>query len=74
MRHKISTYCILRNHIFSFKVNAAVQAAKAAFPMWSSLSPQDRSAIMNKLADLIESHMDEFALAESRDQGDTDDF
>ncbi|XP_073483417.1 2-aminomuconic semialdehyde dehydrogenase isoform X1 [Aquarana catesbeiana] len=53
------------------EVSAAVHAAKAAFPIWSTLSPQDRSAIMNKLADLIERHMDEFAQAESKDQGKT---
>ncbi|XP_018412441.1 PREDICTED: aldehyde dehydrogenase family 8 member A1 isoform X2 [Nanorana parkeri] len=53
------------------EVSAAVLAAKAAFPSWSSMSPQDRSAIMNKLADLIERHLDEFAQAESKDQGKT---
>ncbi|XP_053568169.1 2-aminomuconic semialdehyde dehydrogenase, partial [Bombina bombina] len=53
------------------EVDAAVAAAKAAFPSWSAKSPQERSAIMCKLADLIESHMEEFALAESKDQGKT---
>ncbi|XP_040285110.1 2-aminomuconic semialdehyde dehydrogenase [Bufo bufo] len=53
------------------EVGAAVNAAKAAFPIWSSWSPQDRSRVMNKLADLIENHLEEFAQAESKDQGKT---
>ncbi|XP_075056777.1 2-aminomuconic semialdehyde dehydrogenase [Mixophyes fleayi] len=53
------------------EVDSAVNAAKVAFPIWSSWSPQDRAAVMNKLADLIESHMEEFAQAESKDQGKT---
>ncbi|MEE6475735.1 hypothetical protein FKM82_010846 [Ascaphus truei] len=53
------------------EVDAAVTAAKAAFPSWSSKSPQERSAIIFKLADLIESHMEEFVQAESKDQGKT---
>ncbi|KAM9315954.1 HBS1-like protein [Gastrophryne carolinensis] len=53
------------------EVDAAVKAAKAAFPIWSSKSPQDRSAAMNKLADLLENRLEEFAQAESRDQGKT---
>ncbi|KAM4695133.1 2-aminomuconic semialdehyde dehydrogenase [Discoglossus pictus] len=53
------------------EVNAAVVAAKAAFPGWSSKSPQERSSIMLHLAELIESHMEEFAQAESKDQGKT---
>ncbi|XP_069461122.1 2-aminomuconic semialdehyde dehydrogenase [Ambystoma mexicanum] len=53
------------------EVEAAVSAAKDAFPGWSSKSPLERSQIMNKLADLIESHLEEFAQAESRDQGKT---
>ncbi|XP_069831083.1 2-aminomuconic semialdehyde dehydrogenase isoform X2 [Dendropsophus ebraccatus] len=50
------------------EVDAAVNAAKAAFPIWSSWSAQDRSRVMNKLADLIENHLEEFAQAESKDQ------
>ncbi|XP_041418888.1 2-aminomuconic semialdehyde dehydrogenase [Xenopus laevis] len=53
------------------EVDAAVLAAKAAFPAWSSKSPQERSAILYKLADLIESCLEEFAVAESKDQGKT---
>ncbi|XP_023252013.1 aldehyde dehydrogenase family 8 member A1-like [Seriola lalandi dorsalis] len=51
------------------EVDAAVAAAKEAFPDWSARSPQQRAQILNKLADLIEAHLEEFAQAESRDQG-----
>ncbi|XP_035394892.1 2-aminomuconic semialdehyde dehydrogenase isoform X2 [Cygnus atratus] len=53
------------------EVEAAVRAAKDAFPVWSSKSPLERSQIMNKLADLIEHDLEEFAQAESKDQGKT---
>ena len=36
---------------------------------WSVTTPEYRSGIMRKIADLIESKLDEFAEAESRDQG-----
>ena len=36
---------------------------------WSKTSPKQRSAILLKIADLIEEKLDEFAEAESRDQG-----
>lgn len=51
------------------QVEAAVAAAKEAFPGWSARSPEQRAQILNKLADLIEAHLEEFAQAESRDQG-----
>ncbi|XP_033847001.1 2-aminomuconic semialdehyde dehydrogenase [Periophthalmus magnuspinnatus] len=53
------------------EVEAAVRAAKKAFPEWSSRSPEQRAQILNKLADLIEERLFEFAQAESRDQGKT---
>ncbi|XP_025976548.1 2-aminomuconic semialdehyde dehydrogenase isoform X3 [Dromaius novaehollandiae] len=52
------------------KVEAAVRAAKDAFPIWSSKSPLERSQILNKLADLIEHDLEVFAQAESKDQVD----
>lgn len=36
---------------------------------WSRTPPKERALIMNKIADIVESRIDEFALAESRDQG-----
>ncbi|XP_009880581.1 PREDICTED: aldehyde dehydrogenase family 8 member A1 isoform X3 [Charadrius vociferus] len=53
------------------EVEAAVKAAKTAFPIWSSKSPLERSQILNKLADLIEHDLEAFAQAESKDQGKT---
>lgn len=50
-------------------MDAAVAAAKAAFPAWSKTTAQARADMLNKIADLIESRMDEFAVAESEDQG-----
>ncbi|KAL1250188.1 hypothetical protein QQF64_021193 [Cirrhinus molitorella] len=51
------------------EVDAAVRAAKEAFPEWSAKSPAERSKVLNKLADLIEARVEEFAQAESKDQG-----
>uniref|UniRef100_A0A670I4P0 2-aminomuconic semialdehyde dehydrogenase n=1 Tax=Podarcis muralis TaxID=64176 RepID=A0A670I4P0_PODMU len=53
------------------EVEAAVIAAQNAFPGWSAKSPQERSKIMSKLADLIEEDLESFAQAESKDQGKT---
>ncbi|HBB81534.1 MAG TPA: 2-hydroxymuconic semialdehyde dehydrogenase, partial [Cryomorphaceae bacterium] len=50
-------------------VEAAVQAAKKAFPSWSSLSAGQRSNWLLKIAQAIEDRMDELALAESIDNG-----
>ena len=35
-------------------VQAAVKAAQAAFDQWSTSSIQERAAVMNKIADLID--------------------
>ena len=50
-------------------VDLAVSAAKKAFPIWSKTPKEERSAILLKLADLIEENLDKFAQAESVDQG-----
>lgn len=50
-------------------VNAAVEAAKAAFPAWSATPPEERSRVMLRIADLIERDLDRLAEAESRDTG-----
>ncbi|MFN6086606.1 MAG: aldehyde dehydrogenase family protein, partial [Fluviicola sp.] len=47
----------------------AVEAAKNAFPIWSSYSASKRGEILQKIADGIEKRMDEFVAAESRDNG-----
>lgn len=53
----------------TLEVNAAVAAAKRAFPEWSGLPIQERAKHLLKVADLLEKRLEEFAVAESRDQG-----
>ena len=50
-------------------IDAAVQAAKDAFPAWSALSARDRSQIMLRISQRVHEHLDELALAESIDNG-----
>ncbi|WP_421873558.1 aldehyde dehydrogenase [Marinoscillum sp.] len=50
-------------------LHAAVNAANAAFPMWSQLPIGERSKHLMKLADLIEANLDQLAAAESQDNG-----
>lgn len=51
------------------EVNAAVAAAKAAFPAWSSLAPTERAKLIRKLGDLIARHVPELAQTETDDTG-----
>jgi aminomuconate-semialdehyde/2-hydroxymuconate-6-semialdehyde dehydrogenase len=55
----------------SADVEDAVIAADNAFKTWSKCTRKDRAAIMMKIANKIEEKLDEFALAESMDQGKT---
>lgn len=50
-------------------VEAAVAAARAAFPAWSSLPADQRGRWLQRLADALETRIDGFAAAESRDAG-----
>jgi aminomuconate-semialdehyde/2-hydroxymuconate-6-semialdehyde dehydrogenase len=50
-------------------VDAAVDAAIRAFPAWSATPAEERSRLLRRVADLIESRLEEFARAESRDSG-----
>lgn len=50
-------------------VRSAVIAAEKAFPAWSALGAEGRSRILLKLADLIDRDLEQFARAESRDNG-----
>ncbi len=50
-------------------VEAAVAAAAAAFPIWSSLPATERARWLERLADALEARLDEFAHAEARDGG-----
>ncbi|SAL40088.1 betaine-aldehyde dehydrogenase [Caballeronia turbans] len=50
-------------------VDRAVQAAKKAFPTWSSMAAADRGRLLLKLADAIEANADALARLESMDTG-----
>jgi aminomuconate-semialdehyde/2-hydroxymuconate-6-semialdehyde dehydrogenase len=47
----------------------AVEAASRAFPSWSETGLQERSDILLRISELIDSKLDQLALAESRDNG-----
>jgi 5-carboxymethyl-2-hydroxymuconic-semialdehyde dehydrogenase len=51
------------------EVNAAVAAAKAAFPKWAATPAPDRAKIMRKLGELIAQHVPEIAETETKDCG-----
>ncbi|MCB0836321.1 MAG: aldehyde dehydrogenase family protein, partial [Bacteroidetes bacterium] len=50
-------------------VDNAYQAAKAAFPAWSAMGINERSAILMRIADCIDNRCEELARAESTDNG-----
>ena len=50
-------------------INDAFDAAHRAFPAWSALPSAERARFLDRIADLIEQRVDEFAAAESRDSG-----
>jgi len=50
-------------------VNAATSAALDAFTSWSEMQVEKRSAILMRIADLIDRDLDKLALAESIDNG-----
>jgi betaine-aldehyde dehydrogenase/aminobutyraldehyde dehydrogenase len=50
-------------------VDRAVEAAKKAWAEWRETTPQERSELLLKLADLIDEHTDELAEIESRNVG-----
>jgi 5-carboxymethyl-2-hydroxymuconic-semialdehyde dehydrogenase len=51
------------------EVNAAVAAAKAAFPAWAGKPAAERAKTMRRLGDLIAQHVPELARTETRDTG-----
>ncbi|MEO7935476.1 MAG: aldehyde dehydrogenase, partial [Dokdonella sp.] len=50
-------------------VDKAVAAAQRAAPGWAATSPEDRSRLLQRLADLIEAELESLAELESRDNG-----
>ncbi len=51
------------------EVDAAVSAAKAAFPAWAGRPAGERAALLRKLGDLIAKHVAAIADVETRDTG-----
>ena len=52
-------------------VNAAVAAAKAAFPAWANASPEVRSDLLDKVGSLIMARADDLGRLLSREEGKT---
>src|SRR6202453_5132319 len=52
-------------------IDRAVKAARRAFESgpWPEMSPSQRGRLLSKLADLLESHLEEFAELETLDNG-----
>jgi betaine-aldehyde dehydrogenase len=51
------------------ETDAAVARAKAAFPAWRAVAPNDRSRLLRRLATLVEEHGEELARIESENVG-----
>jgi 5-carboxymethyl-2-hydroxymuconic-semialdehyde dehydrogenase len=51
------------------EIDAAVAAAKAAFPRWAGLAASERAKLMRKLGDLIAAHVPDLAHTETQDTG-----
>lgn len=51
------------------EVDAAVAAARAAFPAWAALDVAERAAVLRRVADGIEARVEDLARVETRDNG-----
>jgi len=51
------------------EVDLAMAAAKAAFPIWSKMTPQERGVILHRIADLVEERIEELSIVETTDNG-----
>ncbi len=51
------------------EINAAVAAAKAAFPGWAGKPATERATVLRKLGDLIAKHVPQIARTETQDTG-----
>ncbi len=51
------------------EVEAAVEAARTAFSDWSRTSPDERAAMLNRIADGVDKRTEELAQVETRDNG-----
>ncbi|PMS17032.1 5-carboxymethyl-2-hydroxymuconate semialdehyde dehydrogenase [Trinickia dabaoshanensis] len=53
------------------EIDAAVAAAKAAFPGWAARTPKDRARALHKLGELITQYVPELSETETNDSGQT---
>ena len=51
------------------EANAAVAAAKAAFPAWAATPPEERARVLHRVADLVEARIDRLGIVETTDNG-----
>jgi betaine-aldehyde dehydrogenase len=51
------------------ETDAAIAAAKAAFPGWRDVAPADRATLMRRLADALEGELEDLATLEARNAG-----
>lgn len=51
------------------EIDAAVAAARHAFKTWGRTTPAERAKLLNRVAEIIESRVDELALLETLDTG-----
>jgi betaine-aldehyde dehydrogenase len=51
------------------ETDVAVARAKASYPAWRAVAPNDRAALLRNLATLVEEHQEELAQIESRNVG-----
>lgn len=51
------------------EADAAVAAACEAFPEWARMGPVERGAILHRVADAVEAHIEELAQLETADNG-----
>ena len=72
----LNNYCPANGEIYGQIPNSskddienAYIAAKSAFPIWSQTTLEERSRILIKISELLEANLQEFAEAESQDNG-----
>ena len=53
----------------SAEADAAVAAARTAFPAWAAMPPAERAAILHRVADGVEKRIEDLAQVETRDNG-----
>ncbi len=51
------------------ETDSAVARARAAFPAWRAVTPEDRGRLLRRVATLVEEHAEELAAIESRNVG-----